>query len=165
MSYHMCTGSPFPAAYHSPLTEKCDYNNKITDIVFSSFSFLVYLVFGLLVVYETVNRKVQEHQNRSRSSRGHSPTSSTKRLQILVDSWPLLLRLIFCITAMEMVSYYQEGDPDDFVQFPGNWYVYIYYLIYLPMFRALERYYQIMGHESLRNHLKRRFGQYVVSSN
>ena len=94
MSYHMCTGSPFPAAYHSPLTEKCDYNNKITDIVFSAFSFLVYLVFGVLVVYETVNRKVQEHHNRSRSSSGHSPTSSTKRLQILVDNWPLLLRLI-----------------------------------------------------------------------
>ena len=173
MSYHVCTGSPFPASYHSPLTEKCDSTKKTTDIVFIGFSLLVYLVFGLLVVYETVKRKVNDRQSRERpsntSTSGESTTARTgvtSRLQILVDSWPLLFRLIFCVSGMEIVyRFSEEAIPEELVEFPRIWFVYLYYFIYLQLFRALERYYQIMGHKLLRNHLKRRFRQYYFVRN
>ena len=170
MSYHVCTGSPFPASYHSPLTEKCDSAKKTTDLVFTAFSLLVFLVFGFLVVYETVKRKVKDRQSRERSSNsstsGESKTSRnevTSRFQILVDSWPLLFRLIFCVSGMEIVyRFSEEAIPEELVEFPRIWFVYLYYFIYLQLFRALERYYQIMGHKLLRNHLKRRIKQYFV---
>ena len=168
MSYHVCTGSPFPAAYHSPLTEKCDSTKKTTDIVFLGFSLLVYLVFGLLLVYETVKRKVKDRQSRERSynsstSEESKTKAATSRLQILVDSWPLLFRLIFCVSGMEIVyRFSEEAIPEELVEFPGIWFVYLYYFIYLQLFRALERYYQIMGHRLLRDHLKRRSRQYFV---
>ena len=143
MSYHVCTGSPFPAAYHSPLTEKCDSTKKTTDIVFLGFSLLVYLVFGLLVVYETVKRKVKDRQSRERSynsstSEESKTKAATSRLQILVDSWPLLFRLIFCVSGMEIVyRFSEEAIPEELVEFPGIWFVYLYYFIYLRSLLAL----------------------------
>ena len=91
--------------------------------------------------------------------------SQSARLQVLVDFKTFVSRLLCGVvtTAFITIMYY-ESSPDDLVKFPGYLFVYAYYFVMLPIMQISQRYLHIIGHPTLKDHLRRRIRDNFTSN-
>ena len=195
MTYHMCTGLPVPAAYMSPLAVKCDSDNITFETFIYTLYCITFLLFGCLVIHKSIRKQRQTRQQvnpRGSTEVILSKPISVKtesvlnvalnplkafyrikhsyfqesRLQILVDNKPFILRTVYAIVVTQLFFKYNELSSGDLTSYPGYFIVYAYHFVTLPVFLIIITSCYIIGHESLRNHLRRRFrlhfGQTII---
>ena len=159
MSYHMCTGYAIPANYHSALTEKCDADNDSYDQFIAMLMVILFIVFGFLTTYEKFKRRVQDSSDQTENR------SQSARLQVLVDFRTFMSRLVCGIVTSAFITIvYYESNPDDLVKYPGYLFVYAYYFVMLPIMQISQRYLHIIGHPTLKDHLRRRIRDYFTTN-